>query len=121
MKKWFLLLGLVVFLFLSACSAPIETRLIKNFTGTGYQNTAPFTIENKPWAVSWAHNPEPYELEFGIDLFFVIVYDARTGLPVDAIVSSPGKYSGSNYIYATGTFYLAITGSNWVVKVYANQ
>jgi len=91
-----------------------EPKLVDSWRGSGYENTTPLIIKSKPWSIAWAYNPGTYDLEF----FAVTVYDAVNGNIVDVATSTPGKYSGSHYVYATGTFYLAITGSDWAVKVW---
>lgn len=98
----------------TASSQQAERNLVISRSGTGYENTSPFTIKSKPWAISWAYSPGPYDLEF----FTTTVYDYRMGHIVDVVFSTPDKYSGYHYVYATGTFYLAITGSNYAVEVW---
>jgi len=138
--KRILLPILVMGIFLvSACGAPTtapstetptpapakqdEPQLIKEWTGTGIKTTEPFTINSKPWVISWANNPEIIGGQ-SMGILQIMVYNTKNpDIPITLAANSMERESDTSYVYETGTFYLTINAGNtqWAVQVWASQ
>ena len=100
-----------------------EPQLIKEWSGTGIKTTEPFTINSKPWAISWANNPTLIGGE-SMGILQIMVYNIKNpDIPVTLAANTMEKGSDTSYIYETGTFYLTVNAANtqWTVQVWAIQ
>lgn len=139
MKQILIPILLMEILLLSACAAPAtapttetpsptptkqaEPQLIKEWEGTGIKTTEPFTINNKPWVISWANNPKVIDSQ-SMGILQIMVYSIKTpDFPITLAANTMERSSDNSYIYETGTFYLTINAANtqWAVQVWASQ
>jgi hypothetical protein len=134
MKRILLPILVIELLLLGACGTPSETpsptpttqaelQLIKEWTGTGIKTTEPFTINSKPWAISWANNPTLIGGQ-SMGILQIMVYNTRNpNILASLAANSTERGSDTSYVYETGTFYLTINAANtqWVVQVWASR
>ncbi|MDO9579703.1 MAG: hypothetical protein Q7J06_03920 [Bacteroidales bacterium] len=123
MKRILLPILVIGVVLLGGCGAPSETpsptpttqaepQLIKEWRGTGIKTTEPFTINSKPWVISWANNPTLIDGQ-SMGILQIMVYNTKNpDIPTALAANSMEKGSDTSYIYETGTFYLTINAAN---------
>jgi len=100
-----------------------KPQLIKEWKGSGIKSTEAFTVNRKPWVISWANNPEVIGGQ-SMGILQIMVYSTKNpNIPVTLAANTMKKSSDTSYIYETGRFYLKINAANteWVVQVWALQ
>lgn len=97
---------------------PPQWQTIFTLSGTGMTKTAPFTIpsEARGGKAKLVYTFTGY---FN-DVVRLVPVGDRVGFG-DLLVNEIGPVSGETYIYATGTYYLDITGETWTVAVQVLQ
>ena len=131
MKRILLSVLVIGILLLSACGAPSETpsptsttqagpQLIKEWRGTGIKTTEPFTINTKPWVISWANNLDIPEGESTGYLQIMVYSIENPDSPIAVVVNTTETAANSSYVDIKGTFYLQINAGNtqWTAKVW---
>ena len=104
-------------------SQEVQQRIIKEWSGNGIKTTEPFTIENKPWAITWAHEPKMIDGQ-SMGIFQIMVYRvSEPDFPITLAANSMERGADSSYIYETGQFFLTMNAANtnWKVQVIARQ
>ena len=104
-------------------STPRTLKMSREWEGSGIKTTETFVIEEVPWAVSWANNPEddPTGETIPSGVLQIMVYDVTNpATPVSLVAHSAEQSSDLSYVHQAGTFYLIISGpyTKWQVQVW---
>ena len=108
MKKAMILTLLATALILGfGTPAPAQDTIIQTFTGSGIQNTRPFTVQDG-WEVQWNTSG---------DIFQIFVYTAGGDI-VGVAANQQGPGEGASYQPKGGRYYLQMNAmGTWTVKV----
>jgi len=117
----FLILFPLLYLTTHAQNEP-EYKVIKTFSGSGIQNTAPFTVNSNEWKVEYKSTANNTALGAAGHLLQVYLLEPGQQLYQGQIVANQANkkvIEGESYVYKSGRFYFNSNSANgdWEIKV----
>lgn len=104
LRTFMVIFGIIIFVLGSAYA---QDSVAKEFSGTGGQNTRPFTIKDG-WEIQWDAKGSIFQL------FLYTATGEMAGVPANQ--QGPGK--GASYQAKGGQYFLQVNAiGNWVIKV----